>query len=359
MIWSHTVGDVKFDNKLLAIKHSQETGQQIGFDTPKAYASFDFSTEPSESLPTLLRRQAERIRDTHKKVRIYFSGGSDSALMLNTFIQNNIPFDEVICLKSGIADADYEIDKHAIPLLRQLGVEGSKVKISVPSMETYRKYYKEGVTEQKINAGLLTYNTHIRLIAQAELFNPENYDPDTANLRGFDKPKIMHVDGDCYTYFIDVDIETFPHTKMFFSDDPELQCKQAHLFNKATREMKESKIWDDQTTWNASIGRDAGSIRKSVYFNEGDNFFQHKDKKLYFANLKEKKAVSWMLHNQSDIVTDWAKLLSDLKDYTNGQWWNHGRPEFGTVGIFSKFYGITTDQVKTVDELFPQGFKSQ
>jgi len=55
----------------------------------------------------------------------------------------------------------------------------------------------------------------------------------------------------------------------------------------------------------------------------------------------------------------WLTCLQQLKDYTNGTWWNKGHPELGTVGIFSKFYGITSNETKTVDDLFPDGFKIQ
>ena len=38
---------------------------------------------------------------------------------------------------------------------------------------------------------------------------------------------------------------------------------------------------------------------------------------------------------------------------------NQGDPCMGTIGIFSKFYCLTEKSTKTVDELFPNGFKLQ
>ena len=40
-------------------------------------------------------------------------------------------------------------------------------------------------------------------------------------------------------------------------------------------------------------------------------------------------------------------------------WFNQGDPAMGTVGVFSKFFGLTEKSVKTVDELYPNGFKIQ
>ena len=355
MSWHHRVGDKEFNNKLLAIDHSNSTNNPISFHTPESYTKFDFSKEPQEDFATLLKREAEKVRDTYRKVRIYYSGGSDSHLMLNTFIKNKIDFDEVICLKSGIANADYEIDKYAIPSLRSLDIPSSKVKINVPSMERYENYYKENI-DSKIQKGMYTYNTHFRLIAQDELFDDQNYDPETANLRGFDKPKIIEVNNKWYTYFLDVDIETFSHTLNFFSDNPILQSKQAHLFKHSIDAVNESNIWSKQEIWNKSTGRQ-NIIEKTLYYDHDDCFFDVGKDRTYYINLKEKEAIQWALQNKLPSLSHWITCLQQLKDYTKSTWWNKGHPELGTVGIFSKFYGITTKETKTVDDLFPDGFK--
>ncbi len=356
MNWFHKVGDEKFDNKLLAIRESNQTQNPITFCTPQTYNNFDFGTEPSQNFDTLLKLEAEKIRDTYKKVRIYYSGGSDSHLMLKTFIENKIDFDEVICLKSGIDSADYEIDKHALPMLKSLDIPSRKIKINVPSMERYDNYYNDAI-DFKIGKGMYTYNTHFRLIAQDELFDEQNYDPETANIRGFDKPKIIKADGEWYTYFLDVDIETFSHTLNFFSDNPLLQSKQAHLFHQAIESVNESNIWSKQKIWNESTGRQ-NLIEKTLYHDSDSCFFDVGQDRIYYLNLKEKEAIKWALENELPSLPKWVNCLQQLKDFTKGTWWNKGRPEMGTVGIFSKFYGITTKETKTVDELFPDGFKA-
>ena len=38
-------------------------------------------------------------------------------------------------------------------------------------------------------------------------------------------------------------------------------------------------------------------------------------------------------------------------------WWNYGIPEYGAVNILSKFYCLTDNHNKTVDDLYPDGFK--
>lgn len=356
MSWNHTVGDRQFDNKLLAIQESNKTNNPILFNTPDTYKSFDFAKEPTQNLQTLLKEEAEKIRDTHKKVRLYFSGGSDSHLMLKTFVDNKIHFDEIICLKSGIPNADYEIDDYALPLLKSFDVASNKVKINTPTHLDYDEYYRQDI-EPKIQKGLFTYNTHFRLIAQDELFHEQNYEPSTANLRGFDKPKIIKVDDNWYTYFLDVDIETFSHTINFFSDNPMLQAKQAHLFQQAIQSVDESNIWSKQKIWNESTGRQ-NTLEKTLFHDKDDCFFDVKNYRVHYINLKEKQALQWAIDTKQNSLTHWTRNLEQLREWTDNKWWNNKHPEMGTVGIFSKFYGITTKETKTVDELFPNGFKT-
>lgn len=356
MRWHHKVGENKFDNKLSAIRESNSTNNPISFHTPQSYEDFDFSKEPSQDLSILIKQEAEKIRDTYRKVRIYYSGGSDSNLMLSAFINNNIDFDEVICLKSGIPVADYEIDNYAIPHLKSLDIPSNKVKINVPDLETYENYYNDGI-ESRVQTGCYTYNTHFRLIAQDELFSDDNYDPMTANLRGFDKPRIIQVQDKWYTYFLDVGIETFPHTLNFFSDNPMLQSKQAHLFQQALDSVNESNIWSKQDIWNKSTGR-KNIIEKTLYHDRDDCFFDIGGHKIYYMNLKEKEAIKWARENKLPSLPKWITCLKQLKEYTDNTWWMKGHPELGTVGIFSKFYCLTTNETKTVDELFPNGFKT-
>ena len=55
----------------------------------------------------------------------------------------------------------------------------------------------------------------------------------------------------------------------------------------------------------------------------------------------------------------YAHSLDELNQYTTNTWWNNNKPELGTIGIFSEFFCLTKKSVKTVDELYPDGFKSQ
>tara|TARA_B100001057_G_scaffold462825_1_gene516179 strand:+ start:15593 stop:16684 length:1092 start_codon:yes stop_codon:yes gene_type:complete len=360
MTFGYTVGNLKFADKLKAIEVSLESNDPLSFHTPTAYENFDFSHEPVEDLKTLLKHEAVKIRSKYDNVRLYYSGGSDSKLMLDTFIDNNIPIDEIVCLKSGITDADAEIDHFALPYLATRDLGNSKVNISCPSKKDYIDFYKKGIAE-KINKGMLTWDPNFRIGVKHEYYNEKNFRNNTVNLHGYDKPKVMNVNGKWYAYFLDVDIEPTAHTYHFFSRNPKLHSKQAHLcmqFMK-NRIIRESDIWKYQKEWNNSIGRESVSLpTKKLFFGAKDNFVPYNGHKLYYSNEKEKIALGVAIGSMPEAIDGWIDTLNELKSYTTGTWWSDGQPELGTVGVFSKFYCLSQKETKTVDQLFPDGFKN-
>jgi hypothetical protein len=61
----------------------------------------------------------------------------------------------------------------------------------------------------------------------------------------------------------------------------------------------------------------------------------------------------------SHIVDAWQNKNKTLVEELGADVFNNGDPAIGTIGIFSKFYCLSEKSVKTVDELFPDGFKIQ
>ncbi len=75
----------------------------------------------------------------------------------------------------------------------------------------------------------------------------------------------------------------------------------------------------------------------------GDNF-----------NNKDQIALA---HADQELIHKWKERNSSLVDEIGEEHFNAGNPALGTVGVFSKFYCITEKSIKTVDELFSNGFK--
>ena len=58
-----------------------------------------------------------------------------------------------------------------------------------------------------------------------------------------------------------------------------------------------------------------------------------------------------------ELVNAWQERNNNLIKELGTTWFNQGNPTLGTVGVFSKFYCLTENDTKTVDELYPNGFK--
>ncbi len=99
---------------------------------PEGYDSVDWTKEPDCSLSDLFYSRAIQLRDSYKYIILYFSGGSDSITVLNTFIKNNIYLDEVVvtCF-SDIEDPKVD-GKYALFYLKKINFKG---KITVVNLD--------------------------------------------------------------------------------------------------------------------------------------------------------------------------------------------------------------------------------
>ena len=350
MKFFYTVGHKKFYNKLEAIKENLNTGDPIRFITP--YDDFDFSIEPESTLQKLISDHLTELRSTYKQIKLYYSGGSDSHFILESILSNKIYVDEIVCLKSGIPGADYEIEDYAEPFLKKHRdkLRNTKISIKTLSIDDYRRYYKKGVTKEKIQSGAVGIHNYFRLFWPLDIFGQESKQ-DVLHITGAEKPEknIIKHGEDYYMYLIDLDLEPHINNYQFYSSDNSIQNKEAHrmLQNHRTKETPDVKRY--------TAGQP--SPPKRLFLEEANNYIEHKGIKLYYHNDKEKVALQWSSEHAPDLIQLWHENLEQLKDYTENKWWNYGRPEMSSIGVLSNFYCLTKKDVKTVDDLFPHGFK--
>ena len=127
----------RYKTKLKAIEASGGDIMSITFSAfDEAFYSYTWDIEPTESYEDLLRDRALQLRDTYKHIKLFFSGGHDSTLMLNTFLKHNIHIDEIIIYRYALNDnftnnSNYEVDQFAIPFLKNIQQSMSKTKVTV------------------------------------------------------------------------------------------------------------------------------------------------------------------------------------------------------------------------------------
>ena len=344
MSWHYICNNKKFVSKLELLREHKEFKQSMQFCVPEAYDNYDFTTPPKETLENLCKQKALDLRANNDKIVIWYSGGCDSHYVLDTFLKNNIKVDEIHMVKSGFSNADYEIEKYAIPFVKNLGI---KTVVHEPTLDYYEKRYVEN---KKQLGSANEYWHHFRLNNDFE--NLQHHDTEgVAHVFGKEKPTLCFVDGKWYVYLLDVDVTPQPYQINFFSDDPILHSKQCHMLIEEIQLMKNQSdynkvTWyhEDQNFWNKSIGR---------YHN---STFPLKEMMDDTFNNKDAEAIK---QAPSHIVDAWRNKNHALVEELGADVFNRGDPAMGTIGVFSKFYCLTEKSTKTVDELFPNGFKLQ
>ena len=86
----YTAGDKIFYNKFHAIKHCKEIGHK--WPSYKVWEDAGSFQRPNNNFADAVTKQCELISDTSNKVRLFYSGGKDSNLILH--IENAESFAE-------------------------------------------------------------------------------------------------------------------------------------------------------------------------------------------------------------------------------------------------------------------------
>jgi hypothetical protein len=355
MNWHYTVGDSNFVNRFQAVIESNKTNQPIHFHAPASYENFDFSIPISESLEELALDLALRLRQKYDRLIFWYSGGTDSDFMLNTFVKNKIKIDEIVCLKSGFKDADFEINNFALPKLEKIrkNLDGTKVTVNEPSIKDYIDYYKT-LDEDKISKGCVNFGTFVRLLQQSFFLNHHENDKELIII-GREKPNIVKKNGNYYFYFLDVQIEPNQMIYNYFIDEPRINAKQSQLWLDKIKTGKHSTYPDDRVECLYGYRVDDYPDKLS-YIGEKDVALDFKGRKIRYHNRKEMLAIKQCIRECPIVVESWLNFLDNVLDQTGSKWWNEGRPEMLPIGILSKFYCLDKKNTKTVDQLYPNGF---
>jgi hypothetical protein len=92
----YRVGNLKFYSKIEAIEIHTKTGIHPHWDfNESVFSMYDWTKEPTESLEELYRQRAQQLREKYDYLVLWYSSGADSDNILKSFLDNNIPLDEV------------------------------------------------------------------------------------------------------------------------------------------------------------------------------------------------------------------------------------------------------------------------
>ena len=371
-VWTWSCNNKTFLDKISAIRESVREQKPVYYHAPQGYDQFAWFQESTDTWEHTLKSRALQIRESSKKINLLFSGGCDSTKMLETFVKNKIFIDEITCLKYGVEEADHEVTEVAEPYLKKIKhlIPQTKINIANITIKDYEKYYGDPYWAEK-----QTWANHIRFrlthpVMDNVLYHQSN--TDLVHVLGRDKPHLVYNNGDWYTYFLDVDIETNQYMNnsncvFFYADDPVIHSKQCHMLKnyieknftpeKYSNQLSISKI--DQKYINVGAGRLKRAsdffIRKITTI---DKVYDSDGVEVVVEGNKDTQAVSSFIKDKQyeSIIKKWHNGLKDLRSDISSNWFNKNHPMHGTVGVFSKFYCLTKPHISSVDELYPNGW---
>lgn len=266
----YKVDNFQTHSKFEALKHATQkniTDVRFYFHD-EVFSCYDWTKEPTESLETLYKQRAEQLRNQYDYLILGFSGGSDSTAVLDAFIDNNIPLDEIVVYHTLKAEGDknsfynFETFNVAIPYLESK-VDKTKTKITLIDQSDATIKYWSMVNKFDFvhyNSHCFSPNNlarHYVRITNAELQQSFDKSMSVGYITGIDKPCVVYDEGKAYFHFtdcIDTTVSYFLHDKkkikhideFFFwtPNFPKIVCKQAHTIKRFYNLLDEQSISD-------------------------------------------------------------------------------------------------------------------
>ena len=259
----YTCGALKTYRKWEAIECQKKTGAGLSwYFNDSVYGAMDWHSEPAQTLANLYKSRAEQLRNTYDYLVLWYSGGADSACVLDSFVQNNIFLDETVSWVNYAATGDRydfcngEIFNVAAPKIKQIQEQQPLLRHRVLDIcQTLLDF----VNDKRIgldwiwdvnNVSTLVNASRARLIdTVADWKTLADQGKKIAFISGTDKPRLVQrADGSWAFRFIDmIDNSMTPaqqinpspmFTQEFFfwsPDNPLIVLKQAHVIKKFLR----------------------------------------------------------------------------------------------------------------------------
>ena len=264
----YQVGQFKTYSKIEAIELHVITGIHPEWRfNDLAFGSYDWTIEPWQDLSELYAKRARQIRNQYDYVVIFFSGGADSFNIVNTFIKNKIPFEELATYHYAKADShrdsyfNVELERAAFPQIKKWKEMGINfVHRDIDTSESTMKI----IADNHYRTNRVYYSNHLfgnNNLARSYIRETE---PDYQRIIesgrrlvfvwGADKPRIYKENDRLCLKFLDLIDTTISsrtqmlsrdneHDELFYwsPDAMDVMCKQAHILR---RFIIEHKVFD-------------------------------------------------------------------------------------------------------------------
>ncbi len=239
----YQVGNKKILNPIEAWREILRSGQAFHLNIfDGIYDSRDWTKDPEMPWSQLCRLRAQQLRDRYQWLRLYYSAGRDSHLMLESFVANHIHVDEIVVIHNRFdLDKNQDIENIVLPSVQQYLKRMPGTVLTVLELvaddwtHEFRRYFSENISAGSQGAWSFHPFGQCNLIKRSQhRFDPRSKGLSVGDVNGLEKPRLMIQDGWWVTYMIDVQFYTNMHDGnmeyFYLSPDlPELYIKQAWM----------------------------------------------------------------------------------------------------------------------------------
>jgi len=291
-----------------------------------------------------------QLKNKYDYLRLFYSGGADSKLILDTAYANKILIHEIVLLKtwSGKNADEDEIQRAQLHIKRysELFPE-SKISILELNLEDWKTYHKNFMTH---HGGERRYNDRPKCHSFLYLHSSVSellWKPYKAGLKHCDivgclTTKVIIYKDKPYWYILDNDIEHHlsPFIEYFYTSPnmPQVQLFQARCYY---QEMLKYGITNtDMLDPDLLL-----QLKKSTGRLIDDGF-----KKDFSTKGMHKNIVDGLAIDDPELWTLFRNNIDILKKSINDNWLQIDLPYLGTVGIFSKLISLYDNVHLNIDD---------
>lgn len=262
----YKVGDYKTYSKVEAIEAHARTGiHPHWYFNEETFLAYNWKVEPTETLEELYARRARQIRENYDYISIFYSGGADAGNILETYVNNGIPFDEIVTYNYHSLDPRKDSFFHAeqynisYPKIAELRARGIQFKHKVIDLsEIVHKILLDPYFQNNLaywsNTAFGISHLAVGFLRESDREYRQLIDlgKKHAFVFGIEKPRIYVIDGKYCLRFIDMidngpSIRTlimnrdYEHDELFYWDPSccDLLCKQAHVIMRFLKKNRE------------------------------------------------------------------------------------------------------------------------
>ncbi len=258
-------------------------------------------TEPEEDFKELCFERCRQLRDKYDWLTLYFSGGSDSETVLQSFIQSGVHLDEIVTNVFKIKEDDPPLPdvELAIKKLKAYSVIRPEIKITINNLsrEVFLNFNKKQMWIDSTFNGTIgnfrrTTLPVLKELGQDVLLRNNNI----GHIFAETKPHLTKKDNKYYAYW-GIPIGVGQWADWFFTslDLPKLHVKQCHMVKNYFEKYNpsETNIFE--------VGKPREQIIKACRFN--------------FDNSFQPVKTTGLIKDYENLHSEDGRVISHLKKY--------------------------------------------